>query len=1039
MSESPGALNQSLGDYVFFPLSYVFRQHQTFSDRVIELAIRIVDILVETCWNVDIPPELAKQLMLLITFVIGSGGSQATSQVQRSTTSEECKIAGSQCLETLFKAMKLSISAQSVLTAEPNLPAVGHSVSTLLEMLVESCDASELGRTSLGALAALLEAIFINGKDIVSSFLPGIISQLSRVLAPQSRMTRRAHTILSGALDLLGCVISASLSDGRTNAPTSKDGSQAWFTTSCAQVKVALEGILVRNRSHPKADVRRAVCSLCHVLLEQCTEALESSDAYSIIIDTLVILSSDDDSSLGLHSGYTLQTLAVSNLKISETLQRSLHGWVLSLTRVMNSQDEDMKVKLVDRITAGFRMFVAMGQDSEILRDMTAQNIRDSLESMWASSMVKERGVEVYEFASRDSLLSLRHSSATPLVESYPDIIARHQTHKDTIIRLKKLLEIIGVSSAGTVNSLVNTYIRDARDRSPISLWMAVNLLSSALSPESECPTYNLGGAQESLIQELFSTAHGILLDATTATAYLPMADTPKSTLLTCLALESLSLIASRQKSQFKEELVDSLYPIVHLISAPSQAVSHYAVITLNNISIHCGYPSPQDLVLDNIDYLVNAVALKLNTFDISPQALKMLGVMIRLTGRRILPFVDDLVESIFAALANYHGYERLCEDLFQVLRDVVSVGTSDEEGVCESKAIEQSPSAQAEVGEEKSRKDRIAPQELLRQFRIENLKRKSRRQEDINSETSGDGTSETAPQKAWGDPQSKKVDDAESYLNEELDKDVKHPTSSTQSPIVSPQEPTPTYKLIQSITRLTQHYLTHPSPLLRLQLLDLVTTSSPLLAKSEKEFLPLVNDVWPVLVERLFDPQPQVVVLAARAVKKLVGVCGEFISSRINDSWHRRKNSGAGGVGSSGEHGLCRLLEKAREQVEREQRRDRSTQAKKVEKLLTTQVRLPESGHSRVYSPAQQIWKALLDMLTSVVRECRLEEQVFDAMLEIVAGEFERGDQRELEEAMRRVNNDAVWLELQRRRGHVDRGWAVPEIDGVRFPEVVL
>ena len=401
--------------------------------------------------------------------------------------------------------------------------------------------------------------------------------------------------------------------------------------------------------------------------------------------------------------------------------------------------------------------------------------------------------------------------------------------------------------------------------------------------------------------------------------------------------------------------------------------------------------------------------------------------------------FVDDLVESILAALVNYHGYKCLYEDLFQVLRDVVSVGTADEENVFESKTIEQAPSAQAGAGGGRGERRRITPQELLVQFQTENVKRKCRRQESAKSEAPEDGISEQTPHKFWGNPQSEKVGDPEGYLDEELDEDVNDPTTSTQPPSESPQEPTLTYKLIQSITRLTQHYLTHPSPLLRLQLLDLVTTSSPLLAQSEREFLPLVNDVWPVLVERLYDSHPQVVISAARAVKRLVGVCGEFISSRVNDSWNRGKDTGASGVGSGGERGLCRLLEKAREQIEREPGSDRSTQVN-VQKLASTQVGVLERGRSRMYSPAQQVWKALLDMLTSIVQECRLDEPVFDDILEIVAGEFERGHQRELEEAMRRVNHDAVWLELQRRRRQgVDRGWNVPEIEGVRFPEVVL
>src|SRR5690606_22271970 len=71
--------------------------------------------------------------------------------------------------------------------------------------------------------------------------------------------------------------------------------------------------------------------------------------------------------------------------------------------------------------------------------------------------------------------------------------------------------------------------------------------------------------------------------------------------------------------------------------------------------------------------YMVNSVALRLNTLDISPASTQVLTMMIRLTGPRLVPFLDDVVESIFAALENYHGYPLFVESLFSVLKELVN------------------------------------------------------------------------------------------------------------------------------------------------------------------------------------------------------------------------------------------------------------------------------------------------------------------------------------------------------------------------------
>ena len=144
---------------------------------------------------------------------------------------------------------------------------------------------------------------------------------------------------------------------------------------------------------------------------------------------------------------------------------------------------------------------------------------------------------------------------------------------------------------------------------------------------------------------------------------------------LQALSIEVLALQASHQKIDFRPELVDALFPILERIGSTNSAMQHHALTCLNIVSSACEYSSPKDLIIDNIDYLVNAISLKLNTFDISPQSPRILAMMVKLCGESLIPYLDDLVESIFTILACFHGYPKLVESLFQVLNAVVEEG----------------------------------------------------------------------------------------------------------------------------------------------------------------------------------------------------------------------------------------------------------------------------------------------------------------------------------------------------------------------------
>jgi hypothetical protein len=206
------------------------------------------------------------------------------------------------------------------------------------------------------------------------------------------------------------------------------------------------------------------------------------------------------------------------------------------------------------------------------------------------------------------------------------------------------------------------------------SLWLTLQLFGTVLANSMDTFEYLeeefAPPAKKQVANEILALALSILGDATRLGS--APHDDFTSPALQCLALESICLVAHAQGPSFRVNLNESLYPVVHLLGASSGMVQNHAIIALNHLARSCEYPSAKDLVLGNVDYLLNAVSLKFSTFDLTPQAPVVLGMMVKLAGVGLLPFLDDLVLSIFIALDEFHGYMELCESLWAVLRQIV-------------------------------------------------------------------------------------------------------------------------------------------------------------------------------------------------------------------------------------------------------------------------------------------------------------------------------------------------------------------------------
>ncbi|GJC86780.1 TEL2-interacting protein 1 [Colletotrichum liriopes] len=176
-------LDEKLADYVFFPLSHIFRSHDQYPKRLIEVAIKCLTIVVHHGWKSNISPQILQQLLILLTFIIGG----VPGREEARDLPEETELESLRALTALVAVAGTSAKAAAALTEEKLIPTLGHTVTVLLECVAD-------GRTPAIQLEALrtLGCFYTGIKDqaALASFLPGIVSSLTKLLAkPRERRT----------------------------------------------------------------------------------------------------------------------------------------------------------------------------------------------------------------------------------------------------------------------------------------------------------------------------------------------------------------------------------------------------------------------------------------------------------------------------------------------------------------------------------------------------------------------------------------------------------------------------------------------------------------------------------------------------------------------------------------------------------------------------------------------------------------------------------------------------------------------------------
>ena len=1020
-------LDNQLAEYAFFPLSHVFRQRQAIPIPALELALRSLQALLNTGWAKDIAPELGIQLMILLTFIAcDSDGS-----LKVSTTSDELLGVDFSCLAANIRSLTSSQAGRNALTATSNIPALGHAITGVLDA-VNKADAQSVGEQALRSLDAFVVGL---DRDALSSFLPGMVSTLTKILTPSSAI-RRPYALLTRALDLVAVLLKRTVSNAFgfnaeksrveiTTAIPPPQLSRGWLTATAGQIKQALANI-TKLRRHQRIEVRTALHRLCMTVLQECNQNLEEST--SLMLDTLVAIAQGDQ-----HSGAasSLRILFLENDTYVEQVRNNLYSQLLSMPRFMMSNDLSVKESQVQHIVLVITLLENTGSEFGLAQEGILTAVRESINGTIQQQYPAKIATSQLEWTST----KLQSSIGKPEQDmiTFPSVFTTSTVDNAITKEICTIVSSISATKDATrlVRSCLDQLQMNMDSGVLTNLWLALHILRFRASTSTEFDDLlNLDITSSDEYQqrdELYSFALSILSNFED-----PVLQADMDWRLSALALEVISFHSSNLRQAFRPELADALYPVLHHLGSSVPQLQHHAMVTLNSVAASTGYLSPQAMIIDNNDYLINGISLRLSTFDLSPQAPRVLYMLVRLCGSKLLPFLDDVTDSIFDGLELYHGYENLVGLLFQCLGSVV------EEGV-------KAPALATEAGTVTS--NRLKSDDPTSMTGLTLMFRQRRVSSDINQDPEHLHFQENldAPENSAQLPPD--------------DEQPKHDVLRTEDPSsLSSPEPenlpySKVYQLIHRIVVLAQHHLPSGNALIRSHLSHVLSTAMPYLAEHEDSFLPLIHTLWPVLVPRLQDSESSVVTGVLEVMAKMIEGSGDFVRGRIADIWdnirgihHRSTNyftrSQQVSLGTkAGFQAPRRLLTQNEPQrtIDVTKQPNTSSQGSlpmSVVSSLTSPSPI-QRGKTYVdgaYIPTSSLTmhRALTAFLTSLISHVDIAAWMFDDVVSDMllpylvtpsgqATWIEETTKRSVTDALQERNADAVWL-INLRHGLIDR-----------------
>ncbi|KAJ5888659.1 Armadillo-like helical [Penicillium taxi] len=1014
------ALDEKLAEYAFFPLTHIFNQTQKLPARCVELAIQCLKTLVLHGWRQRLSPELGKQLIILLTLIVG--GPQVTEKSQTKTQApEELSIAGFDCLCVVFNVLDSPLSARTIFHEIGTATVVDQIVYLLLEGIMDD-RSQEVSIAAGKALLALLNRV--QDRVVLASVMPRTISALAKVVKPTTQ-TRRPYKLLESCLQALTYLLKNVLSDSvvtEKNAPTSSNPNslvldESWLKATTTQIKLALANI-IQIRRHQRREVQAALMELCMMIIQHCPVTLK--DSVRFMVETVVVLvDADMEDERSKESYQILLYLATTYPEVVYHLGESLHSWLVSFPRYMQSNDETLKQRGIRQISTAYQVISTVQSHPGLLTNELASSLCDSV-----SAVVKLKANALQPLSSTGLAhldIEVFGSQSNPSLNFAP-ILLDHRSDQQTLRDLQSMIVKLNSSESGNaVTRHVVDRVHPKPDESAIGpFWLAVTSLRAQAQSTADFDDFIeadhieegfSGLSRAKLIDELYYTSLMILTD--------PATEESGDWRISALALEAFALQGQQLGEAFRPELMEALYPTLQLLASNNPVLQRHAMTCLNILTRACKYPDTSTMIIENVDYLVNSVSMKLLTFDVSPYPPSVLFMMTKLCGARLIPYLDDVIDAIFGIVDLHHGYPKLTEMLFKALGAIVEEGSKKQSVLTIDEGRESGP--------QDFRKTQYQPLSMAA-VAADIAKRRAKRDEHDREEIETGGSS-THPKKPWSETYGKPTPEPKS-IEELLDQ------AESDEPLPEPTEPedsekplSKTHSLLVHIVKSIPPHLSSPSPNLRRFLLSILINTLPTLSQNENSFLPLINDLWPSVASRInfpstlgngpsstslvtqpstrpslassqptntFQEETFVMITACQVIEAMCKGAGDFMSTRIETEfsrWERLYKRVWTKVSQDAEAANKRRTQKAkvgpvsliREIALEPEPKDLEPEDELNFSITSSLALSPIQAGSRAFTPEHALWRALVSLFLTVLTRVRVSQDVGDCICEML------------------------------------------------------
>lgn len=366
------------------------------------------------------------------------------------------------------------------------------------------------------------------------------------------------------------------------------------------------------------------------------------------------------------------------------------------------------------------------------------------------------------------------------------------------------------------------------------------------------------------------------------------------------VAIDSIGQLANHLPlSDFQTDfLIDYLYPLLEALTYQSNSlIQMHAVSSLESIVQNYYNGSLELLVMDNLDYLIDCLSLKLSVVStLTPALPGILLIVLKIAGIKLLLTNQllDVLTKMFILIDSYHGYSALVEGFFIVFEELIQ-------------QIKDEYLKQAILSKEES--DPSINNSLYKPWGLSNFKQLSTLIDDsnrlidpMNDYDSNKEYFKRKPDTAFGD-QLVDSDDEEDETDETNQNDDQELWNS--------RIPKDIYFIVQKIFNYGFRLLSHPSTNLRIQIIKTLINIYPILTENHLLLLPIISQHWPVLLTLVSgastlstfsenDPydyaSDNIIVLALEFVIKIVeedkNKGEKFLAKKFVEIWEHLSNN---------------------------------------------------------------------------------------------------------------------------------------------------